>query len=233
MASYADLTLISADNIAFKIYTYHLGTSPVLVDMVKSLPCPDSIISFSDPQMEDSDTIRYILIILHNRHSLLDVDHLGIFRNTIAFVKKYEMLLLEPYLACQLQRYLDNNGGKARYVFILAAELDSVSIAAAAIHKGAQEVFVQNNAKSFPDKWFTREQLNERERLKPHVRWGFVDESWMMDPAAWPLWELRRVPFDYLSALIRTHAKFPFGQDTSDGQDAADYFIRLMNDLKV
>ncbi|WVQ62876.1 uncharacterized protein L199_001025 [Kwoniella botswanensis] len=227
----ADLTLISSDNVAFRVYAFHLGTSPVLMDMIKVLPRCKSDIPFSDSQMEDSHTIRYLLNILHNNHSELDWNTLGFFRNTISFVKKYEMILVQSFLSVQLRRYLEN-GGAERYCFILAAELDDISIAAAIIEKGGRQIFV-NNGDKYSSGWFDQGQIVERQRLIESGKWGFVDGCAIMNPTAWPLWELRRVPFEYVNSLGRTYQRFPFGHKTSDVQAAAQYFKQLMEDLKV
>ncbi|WWC59890.1 uncharacterized protein I303_102452 [Kwoniella dejecticola CBS 10117] len=162
----AEYTLVSSDNIAFKVHRHHLFLSSVFKDMVDALDPSCTTISPTDEYMEEADTIRYFLDICHHKATALIWDTYGVFRAVISFVKNYEIHLIEPFLRLQLQKHIEGDG-RARYCFILAAELADIECAARSIEKAGEMVFENNDGTNAPKKWFINEQIHDRAKLGP------------------------------------------------------------------
>ncbi|WWC68902.1 uncharacterized protein I206_102838 [Kwoniella pini CBS 10737] len=223
----ADITLLSSDNVAFKVHKYHLQShSPVFNDMLMTCSTDIPIINLSDTISENSGAIRIFLDIIYNKQIELKFENLGHFSNCVSFTHKYNCGVILSALSYISWRFLDPPGSliSPRYIYTLAGDLDNPTLAAQAIRVSSMWGMPDLKAVKYPDNWLN---ANQEILMKAGGSLG-ISEGGMMDPTAWPIWEYDRISQIYLVALNKVHRRFPLYVNHSFGDQAAKYFLELM-----
>ncbi|WWC68901.1 uncharacterized protein I206_102837 [Kwoniella pini CBS 10737] len=227
----ADIVLVSSDNIAFKVHRYYLQAhSSVFRSMI--LDTSDSEVNkkveLTDTQIEHSSTIRIFLDAVYSKPLALIRDSLGPFRNCIQFARKFDCETLLVVLRALAAQFLDQRISP-HYIFIIAAELGDIDLAARTIASKADHGWHWSTDKDIPDpppRWRT----SEESKLEQSGGLGENAGAGVLEVTSWPIWELQRVPLPYVVALMKTGRVYDLSQDAKNGQAASAHFKELMNE---
>ncbi|OCF43417.1 hypothetical protein I317_02717 [Kwoniella heveanensis CBS 569] len=226
----ADLILVSSDNVSFKIFKYHLQScSYVFREMVSSLDGPTqanvshSKIEFTDPQLENAATLRLFLDIVTSRQPELKREILAPLRDCILFAKKYECQIVFPSLSMMARQLLKADISR-HYIFIIAALVDDVDLAASAIIQAGKWHWPSEDIAD-PSGWLTNS--DTKVPMEPGLL-GVNKGAGVMEISSWPLSDINRLPLPYLVALMKVNRKFPLTPESGVQIAAASYFEKLM-----
>ncbi|ORY25242.1 hypothetical protein BCR39DRAFT_291604 [Naematelia encephala] len=214
-----DVTLISSDNVSFKIQMFYLqASSAVFRETFAVGELKDDnrdIITFTDEAIESSATIRVFLDTITGKQipspQNMTFDWI---RFVSLFARKYDCPLLAAIFRMVLAQCvgaagLAGNLLDPRSIFVTAAILDYPEICQNAISNEANW------------QWGTSEK--ELTGDDKDIT-GVVGES-VFSPLSMPLQSVRLIPEDYLWALMRSRA-------TEKGEKRAKEFIRLLDVTK-
>ncbi|WRT65368.1 uncharacterized protein IL334_002311 [Kwoniella shivajii] len=224
----AELTLISSDNVGFKVHQYYLQAHSTVFrgmihDFANSLP--DRKIQLVDSQIEHSSTVRMFLDVITGKSLKLVRDSLGSFRNCILLSKKYECEFALSCLSHHASSFVPQ-WISPHYVFIIAAELDNMDLAMRAIAKKGNWTWPLDRTIPDPPRW---RQLQESEESSAGYL-GLSRGAGVLEVASWPIWEIERVPLAYMVALMKVDRKHSLAGSDDNRETAVEYFGEVMKD---
>ncbi|WVF68197.1 hypothetical protein IAT40_002962 [Kwoniella sp. CBS 6097] len=133
----SDITLISSDNLHFKVHSYHLlAASPIFRDMIKLGTEAEKTrqVPFTDDKIETGEIIRLFLDMCYGKDTEnLTSDTLPPFSSLVLFLAKYDCLLWIRAVREVIMRGLINSTTSPDCAFDLAVLMEDSDLAASAI----------------------------------------------------------------------------------------------------